>query len=467
MKISVYSKQLYLVRSFFVFLLILGISAPHTTFAQTTSLSNESQAQLQADYDALQQEIARWQGILDETKAKASGIKGDISVLTAQINVAESTIKAKNIAIAQLASQINIKKQTLSDLQNKIDQGKESLAQIIRKTNELDAFTLPEVILGDQNLSDFYDDINTFDSVNRSLQIYFTEIQQAQADTTKAAAELDSQKNAQTDAKYIVQTQEKAVAQSQAEKKQLLAVTQTQAAGYQAIVADRQAKAAAIRAALFKLRDAQGIQFSDALAYANAVSQKTGVRPALILAILTQESDLGKNQGSCLITDLNTGNGVGKNSGTPFQKVMKAPNDTVPFQAITARLGLNWQLQAVSCPPSYTWYPTRGYGGAMGPSQFIPSTWELFKNRIGAMLGIQPDAADPWNPEDAFMATGLYLSDLGAVNGSYTSEYNAACKYYSGSVCRPGRKPPNVFYGTSVMAAAETIQNNIDYLNGV
>jgi membrane-bound lytic murein transglycosylase B len=467
MKISVYSKQLYLVRSFFVFLLILGVSAPYTTFAQTTPLSNESQAQLQADYDALQQEIARWQGILDETKAKASGIKGDISVLTAQINVAESTIKAKNIAIAQLASQINIKKQTLSDLQNKIDQGKESLAQIIRKTNELDAFTLPEVILGDQNLSDFYNDISTFDSVNRSLQIYFTEIQQAQSDTAKAAAELDSQKNAQTDAKYIVQTQEKAVAQSQAEKKQLLAITQTQAAGYQAIVADRQAKAAAIRAALFKLRDAQGIQFSDALAYANAASQKTGVRPALILAILTQESDLGKNQGSCLVTDLNTGNGVGKNSGTPFQRVMKAPNDTVPFQAITTRLGLNWQLQAVSCPTSYTWYPSRGYGGAMGPSQFIPSTWELFKDRIGAMLGIQPDAADPWNPEDAFMATGLYLSDLGAVNGSYTSEYNAACKYYSGSACKPGRKPPNVFYGTSVMAAAETIQSNIDYLNGV
>jgi membrane-bound lytic murein transglycosylase B len=467
MKIIEYYKRLSLLRSFFVFLFIMGILFPHNIFAQTSSLANESQAQLQSDYDALQQEIAKWQGILDETKTKATGIKGDIGALTAQINVAEATIKAKNIAIAQLATQIGIKNQTLNVLQDKLDQGKQSLAQILRKTNELDAYSLPEVILGNQNLSDFYDDINTFTSVNRSMQAYFGEVQQAQSDTAKAAAALDTQKNAQTDAKYVVQTQEKVVAQTQAQKKQLLAVTQTQAAGYQAIVSDRQAKAAAIRAALFKLRDTQGIQFSDALAFANAASQKTGVRPALILAILTQESNLGKNQGSCLITNLNTGDGVGKNSGTPFQKVMYAPRDTTLFQAITARLGLDWKLQAVSCPPSYTWTPTRGYGGAMGPSQFIPSTWELFKNRIGAALGIQPDAADPWNPQDAFTATALYLSDLGAVNGSYTSERNAACKYYSGSVCRAGRKPPNVFYGDSVMAAAETIQGNIDFLKGV
>ncbi len=103
----------------------------------------------------------------------------------------------------------------------------------------------------------------------------------------------------------------------------------------------------------------------------------------------------------------------------------------------------------------------------MGPSQFIPSTWELFKDRIGLAVGVSGDQADPWNPQHSFVATALYLSDLGATSVSYTSERNAACKYYSGSSCKPGRKPSNVFYGDQVMQKAEEIQNNIDFLKGV
>jgi hypothetical protein len=59
------------------------------------------------------------------------------------------------------------------------------------------------------------------------------------------------------------------------------------------------------------------------------------------------------------------------------------------------------------------------------------------------------------------------MSDLGALNGSYTSERNAACRYYSGESCRPGRRPSNVFYGDQVMKAAEAIQAYIDFLKGV
>jgi hypothetical protein len=146
---------------------------------------------------------------------------------------------------------------------------------------------------------------------------------------------------------------------------------------------------------------------------------------------------------------------------------MKSPRDTVPFKNITARLGLDWKMQAVSCPPGYTWTANRGYGGGMGPSQFIPSTWELFKTRLGVLVGKSAEQVDPWNPQDAFMATGLYMSDLGASGGSFTSERNAACKYYSGSSCQPGRKPANVFYGDQVMQNADSIQNNIDFLKGL
>ena len=90
----------------------------------------------------------------------------------------------------------------------------------------------------------------------------------------------------------------------------------------------------------------------------------------------------------------------------------------------------------------------------MGPAQFIPSTWELFASRLQTALGYQ---ANPWSALDAFMASGMYLTDLGAVGNSASAQSKAACKYYGtgGSSCS---------YSRSVMKLKSTIQANIDLL---
>jgi len=69
--------------------------------------------------------------------------------------------------------------------------------------------------------------------------------------------------------------------------------------------------------------------------------------------------------------------------------------------------------------------------------------------------GITPD---PWDPEHAFVASALYLSDLGAAQGGFTAERRAALKYYAGS---NWNKPKNAFYGNQVMQKAEDIQQNM------
>jgi len=101
-----------------------------------------------------------------------------------------------------------------------------------------------------------------------------------------------------------------------------------------------------------------------------------------------------------------------------------------------------------------------GWGGAMGPSQFIPSTWELYAKKIATALGIS-GMPNPWEPEHAFMASSIYLGELGADNGGYTAERTAALKYFAGS---NWNKKANAFYGNSVMSLANKIQANIDLL---
>jgi hypothetical protein len=100
----------------------------------------------------------------------------------------------------------------------------------------------------------------------------------------------------------------------------------------------------------------------------------------------------------------------------------------------------------------------------MGPAQFIASTWMLFKDRIARALNIT--TPNPWDPEHAFMASSMFLTDLGASARTYTAERNAACRYYSGKACVVGGV--NISYGTQVMSKADTIQRTmIDPLQGL
>lgn len=442
--------------------LAIGLGAilafvPHPTYA----LTDEDKARLRTEYDLLQQEILQWQAVLDDTRKKKNSLQGDVKALNAQIAKATAEIKLRNTTISKLAGEINEKAQQINVLEDRLSRGRESLAKLMRQKHETETQSLVVMAFSSETLSDFYGEITNVDAINRNLGALFEDLRSAKDETQKAKDELDQKKNQELDAKHEVEVKKTQVAKTEKEKKTLLTETTQNEKTYAQVLVERQKRAEAIRSALFDLRDASGISFATALNYASLAEQKTGVRAAMILAILSQESDLGKNIGSCYVTDLSTGNGVGKNTGTPYEKVMKAPRDTEPFQQVTAALGLTWATTPVSCPLGKVYTSSRGYGGAMGPSQFIPSTWQLFAPRIAAALGVP--AANPWDPRDAVMATAIYLADLGASAKTYTAERNAACKYYSGRSC-DNRTPSNTSYGNSVVKKADAFQANIDFL---
>jgi len=444
----------------FIFGMVVVYALPGFGSAQSIpsvcndNVAGKTEAQLRADLELCNQEIRQWQGVLSDTRQRVSSIDGDVRALTAKIQSAEATIRAKNIAITQLSNDIDLRSQKIEDLEILINQGKESLAQLIRRTNELDDFTLVEVMLDSKNLSEFFVDIDSFFAIQLGLKEHFHRVRLAISETDEERRRLNEIQNQERDAKYVVETTKKTISQNEAEKKQLLAATQQEARSYEQIVADRQAKANQINAALFRLRgvDGGGIPFKDALAYANEAGRVTGVRPAFILAILRQESNLGVNVGQCLLVDPLTGMGKGRNTGNPFPNTMKPDRDVPPFLDMMKRLGRDPYSTAVSCPQSI------GFGGAMGPTQFIPSTWAMYERRIAAAYNVA--VADPWNPQHAIMATGIFLQDLGANKGGYTAEREAAGRYYAGG----NWQSLGLGYAASVLAHAETYQRDIDFL---
>jgi len=457
---------------FLIFLVIvLPEFFPMVIWAQesvcTDQIAGKSRAQLERELEACDKEIAEWTETLNRTKRDSASFATDIAALTAKIKAAQANIKGKNIAIANLTKDIAIKQSEISILNTRITNGKKAIADILRKTNDINSYSLVEAMFSDKNLSEFFVDIDTYASTERALADLFTELRTVKNLTEAQKATLNKKREAEAAARASLEASKKEVEINQAEKKTLLAINQTKEKTYAQVLADRQAKAAKIRSTLFPLRDAGPIEFGDALRYAEAASAKTGVRAAFILGIFATESGkgsdgtFGRNIGQCLLTNTpSKGDGKGRNTGTFFSQVMKGIRDVDPFTEITKKLGLDPYAQPVSCPQS------GGYGGGMGPAQFIASTWKSMESAIAQATA--KSIPNPWDPADAFMASALYLRDLGASTQDWTNERTAACKYNSGRTCYiNGGAGPGLGYGNTVMANAAIIQQDVDFLQSL
>jgi peptidoglycan hydrolase CwlO-like protein len=445
----------------FIFILGLFIHLPFKKVEAAFDCLTLTTASSQADKDYCKIELGNIEAELadllnkqKEQQKNTGTLTGDVKYLNAQINALKTKVKARALVIAQLKVSIKEKNSKIENLSDKIENQYESLGQLIRNTNDFDNENLVHLLLSGENLSGFYGDLESYSSLKEAIKRSVDEIKGVKSETEEEKKDLEKKQDAETDAKIELELSQKKVAQTEAEKKKLLSISKNKEAEYQKLAATKKAQADKIRAALFTLRDTKAIPFGTAVSYAEKAEKATGVHPALTLAILRQETNLGANVGTC--------NRSTDPTSKSWENIMKSPRDTEPYKRIMADLGLPLAGTPLSCPQG------SGYGGAMGPSQFIPSTWELFASKIAKAVGIS-GMPNPWDPFHAITATSTYMGELGANAGTYTAERNAACKYYSGSSCpknpKSKREKEIVSYGNNVMALREKMQADIDLLS--
>lgn len=424
-------------------ILFFYLSTPFFVFALTEDEADR-QARLQTELRGVEQEIAEQTKLLQGKQKETASIQRDVDVLTYKISTAKLNIRAKQLQIERLGTDIVKKVATIGDLNSRIESEKTSLAELLRQTKEMDSMTVLDIVLGKETLSEVFVDLSAFRFIEASLHQSFDSIRNNKKTTEVQKVNLEGQRDATLNAKAAIEEEYRKIQSLEKQKKDLLAISKNQESNYKKVLDEKKKKQAAILSALFALRDTKAIPFEKALAYAKEASAGTGVRPAFILAILTQETNLGANVGTC--------NRPGDPESKSWKNIMKPTRDLEPYLRIVKSLGITPETMPLSCPQA------GGYGGAMGPSQFIPSTWELYQNRVSVVTGNRPP--NPWNPEDAFAATSVYLKDLGADAKTYVAESRAAGKYYAGSRWETAGKS----YSASVMAIAARIQNNIDLL---
>ncbi len=398
--------------------------------------------QLEQELQGLETQIESFRAIIEDKQREATTFERDIAILDAQINKAKLEIKARNLSINNLVEGINSQTVFIGNLLKKLDEEKTSLAELIRRVDELDSTSLVEVVLGYEKFSDFFADSDNFESINKAIQASFEEIKQTKNTAEEEKTQLEQKKSEGMELRYLQELEKKRGEEAEAAKKDLLKITKGKEKEYQKILTQRQKDAATIRSQLFILQGSPAIPFEKALEYANQVSKITGIRPAFLLGVIAEESNLGAN--------------VGTGRWTTELANSRCASQKQAFIEITVSLGLDPDLLPVS---KKAWY---GYcGGAMGPAQFMPTTWQLYDDRVSQITGHNPSS--PWDPLDAFAAAALLLKDNGAVAGNYTSERRAALKYLAGV---NWNKAAYSFYGDDVMALAAKYQEQINILQG-
>ena len=376
--------------------------------------------------EALEREAEAIDKTIQSVQAEARTLKNDLKLLDNQIRQRELEIRRLTLVIRQTETDIVKKSVTIKELIKEISVSQRELAGSVRELAARSDDNLVEIMLSNDNLSDFFGALNSLESLQKKIQETLDGLRERKIKLEKEKAELEEFREEQQQAKAIQEVDKRGLGQKRLERDQLLKLTQGKESLFQELLKKKKTDIAAIRNQLFYL-EKTGITAEEALKYARLAADRVGIRVAFLLALLEVETGRQFENGQITVgSNLGTGNwktdmydcyvNLGRRTTAEKQKAA--------FFQITGELGLDPDKMPVSRKPNY------GCGGAMGPGQFIPTTWLLFNGRVAEIVG--RSIASPWVVEDSFTAAGLFLADSGAKSKTKTGEIAAARTYISG-----------------------------------
>jgi len=421
------------------------VQAPIGYF-EAKATTEEERKQMEKELAEIEAQIAKYEKELQSTTKEKTSLQNTINTLKAQANKLSLQIKSTKTQITSLTGKIKDTEIAIDNTLNNINDTKQELASLIQAFYELSSKSQAEIILANNTLSEYFTEVNSLNLIDIKINDKLEELHKLNKDLNVQKTDLNDKKGDAQNMLQIQLLQQNELDKTKKEKDSLLTATKNKEATYQQILSEQRKKANELRSRIYKLVGIQTkVTFGEALDIATWAGNLVGVRPALLLAILTQETNLGQNVGTC-----------NRPTDPPNKsyKVIMNPKDHNYFLQITQELGMNPEATPISCP-MYEKGKQVGWGGAMGPAQFIPRTWTTYKNRISSVTGKNPP--NPWDIKDAFVACALYVGDYGAKSQTYDGEWRSAMIYFSGSTNTRFR-----FYGDNVMAIAKRYQADID-----
>ena len=444
---------------FFYILFFSPLSARAVTC--DSNLDGKTDQELQAISAQCDADLADLNKKYSNTKQYSSQLEQGIADLNYKISKIQLEIKAKNAKIKQLGDNIVSKTKYIGELSNQMDNIDQSLGKILRDSYAMDDTPIIYMLLSSENLSKYFVDVDNYSTINKKLQDLTEKLTGVKKTSEQEKKALETKQAQESKLKYEQEQAKTTTEGLKSEQQTLLSLTKNKEAEYQQLIAEKEKLKNQIRNRLYKTASGEEISFGDALKIIQPYESTLGVSSALILAVLFQESavdsTIGKNIGKCTY-----------NQASPCLsgKTVMSETQKPTYLSIMNQLGLNANSTPISCPICRD----GSYGGAMGPAQFMPVTWDGIADRVSSIIGVSYPS--PFENLAAFTAAGVLLKDNQArCKTAFTKKSDiwscAASKYYGGLMLK-GSKLLSFMrygYGASVLKRALQFEKDIETLN--
>lgn len=450
-------KNIFLV-SVYALILLSPVVAGAVTCDENQDGKNEQEllaieAQCNIEIDALKVPLG-------ETQKQSSEYKKAIADSIYKITKIKLEIKAKNAKIKQLDTSIATTTKYIGQLSDRMDEIKKSIGKMLRDTYSMDDTSIINVLLSSENLSGFFIDTDNYATINQKLGDLIQELTGVKKTSETEKKDLETKQAQESKLKYEQEQAQKTTEGLQKEQQTLLSINVNKEAEYKKLIADRVKLQTQIRNKLYKTASGMEISFGDALKLIQPYESTIGVSSALILAVLFQESavdsTIGANIGKCTYNQVISVSTRLCVKGETIMSETQKPS----YLSIMSNLGLNANTSPVSCAIC----SAGGHGGAMGPAQFMPLTWDGISKRVSNIIGIAYPS--PFENLAAFTAAGVLLKDnQTSCNATYTLKNNrwscTAARYFAGAKYKSYMKS----YGASVLKRALEFEKYIATLS--
>lgn len=416
---------------------------------------NDSMDKVKREIKDVQSKISDYTAEIKAQQKKARSLKTEMVIYENNINKNQLEIKETKLRIEEIELGIEDTKNRITDSENGIIRNKGILKEYIKLLYVYDQDSIFEMLLTKENISDFFNEFNATEAMESKIFETINALKKEKDDLETKEGQLEEEQLQHQDLIGIKSKQNDSFEELKKQKAELLEVTKGQEKKFQQILEENKNILPSLKA---KLHDLQimgsKIKFSDAFAAAKYIGARIGVRPAFLLGILKVESDMGVNVGTGNWNDdmyqcyLRLSK-IAKTASRKKYYVKRAEDERNAYFEIVNKLGIDPDSVKVSKEPNY------GCGGAMGPAQFIPTTWLIHEEEVSEISGHYP--SNPWDLTDAMAAMATKLSKVpGVTTGNYDAEYEAAGQYLGGG----GWRGKNLFfYPDRVMLYADLYSN--------
>lgn len=358
----------------------------------------------------LRSQIEKYQQDIFAKDQKEQSVANDIEILEADIKKIELQLQETELVINQLDIEISQKQDEIGNMEKKVKAKKEILAKFLQELYERGDDFSTEIIFSEQSFSDYFSKIEGLENYEGRISELHSQLVEIRDHLTREKSALQEKKFEKEDLRYVQKDQEKALDQEREMKNILVSQIHDEKLALEQKKEKLQTELNMIQSL------GEPIAIGEAVRAAKYASGITNVAPEFLLGVLRVESGLGTNVGGGRYkTDMNP-----------------ALWDT--FKKICRELGIDPEKTPISRRACYNRDASDGcggWGGAMGPAQFMPSTWMGYKTKVESATKSKP--ANPWDIKDALVAMGLKLAAVdGVTSGDRKAWSKAAGMYLAG-----------------------------------